>query len=463
MQIQFLGGAMEVTGSTHLLTTKKSRILRDAGLFQGHRAEAREKNLTIFDGLGKVDALVLSHAHIDHCGNIPQLVKSGFTGPIHTHAATMDLCDLMLRDSAHIQELDAEYLSKKLDPDDPLIQPLYDEADAEEAMKYFVPHQYHEHVQITDDIGVTLLEGGHILGSSLHIFDVKEEGREIKIGYALDLGRKDLPIIRDPEQIEDVDALVIESTYGNRYHKEIAQAEDLLAGVINRTFRRRGKIIIPAFALERAQEIVYTLMQMYNDKLTPRLPIYIDSPLACEVSRVFGRHPEIYDKETMALAQSRAKMYMQECVHLISTVEESKALNDDPNPMIIISASGMCESGRILHHLKNNIEDPHNAVVIVGYQAENTLGRRIVDRAEEIKIFGQLYKMNAERVVLNTYSGHADRGDLLEYISKVGLRCKTFVLVHGEAKSILDFAASIKEMRPDARVLTPNRLDIIEL
>jgi len=463
MLIQFLGGAMEVTGTTHLLSTRKSRVLRDAGLFQGRRAASREKNETTFVDMEPVDCMVLSHAHIDHCGNIPLLVKSGFTGPIHTHAATADLCDLMLKDSAHIQELDAEYLSRKLDPEDPLIAPLYSEEEAEASLKYLVPHQYHERVQLTEDMGVTFLEAGHILGSASHIFDVKEGRRKIKIGYALDLGRKNVPIIRDPEQLEDIDALVMEATYGNRYHKDINQAEDLLAGVIKRTYLKGGKVIIPAFALERAQEVVFTLMKMYKDNLTPKLPIYIDSPLACEISKVFGRHPEAYDETTLKLAQSRAKMYMSDYVHLISTVEESKALNDDPSSMIIISASGMCESGRILHHLKNNVEDSRNAVCIVGYQAENTLGRRIVDRAEEIKIFGKMYKMNAERVVLNTFSGHADKGDLLEFASKVGKRCKTFVLVHGEEKSIMDLAENIRAMRPDARVLTPNRFDIISI
>ena len=463
MLIQFLGGAMEVTGSTHVLSTKKSRVLRDAGLFQGRRAESRQKNETTFVNMEPVDCMVLSHAHIDHCGNIPLLIKSGFEGPIHTHAATKDLCDLMLLDSAHIQELDAEYLSRKLDPDDPLIAPLYSEEEAEASLQYFVPHQYHEHVQLTEDISVTFWEAGHILGSASHIFDIKEGRRKIKVGYALDLGRKNLPIIRDPEQLTDIDALVMEATYGNRYHKDINQAEDLLAGVINRTFKRGGKIIIPAFALERAQEIVYTLMKMYDAKLTPMLPIYIDSPLACEVSKVFGKHPETYDQATLELAKSRTRMYMREFVHLISTVEESKALNDDPSSMIIISASGMCESGRILHHLKNNVEDSRNAVVIVGYQAENTLGRRIVDRAKEIKIFGQYYKMNAERVVLNTFSGHADKGDLLEFVSNVGDRCKTFVLVHGERQSITDLAENIRTLRPDARVLTPERFDTISI
>ena len=463
MLIQFLGGAMEVTGSTHVLSTKKSRVLRDAGLFQGRRAESRQKNETTFVNMEPVDCMVLSHAHIDHCGNIPLLVKNGYTGPIHTHAATKDLCDLMLLDSAHIQELDAEYLSRKLDPDDPLIAPLYSEEEAEASLQYFVPHHYHEHVQLTEDIGVTFLEAGHILGSASHIFDIKDGRRKIKVGYALDLGRKNLPIIRDPEQHTDIDALVMEATYGNRYHKDINQAEDLLAGVINRTYKRGGKIIIPAFALERAQEIVYTLMKMYDSKLTPMLPIYIDSPLACEVSKVFGKHPETYDQATLELAKSRTRMYMREFVHLISTVEESKALNDDPSSMIIISASGMCESGRILHHLKNNVEDPRNAVVIVGYQAENTLGRRIVDRAKEIKIFGQYYRMNAERVVLNTFSGHADKGDLLDFVSHVGDRCKTFVLVHGERQSIMDLAENIRALRPDARVLTPERFDTISI
>ena len=457
---------MEVTGTTHVLSTRKSRVLRDAGLFQGRRSQAREKNEMTFVNMEPVDCMVLSHAHIDHCGNIPLLVKNGFEGPIYAHAATKDLCELMLMDSAHIQELDAEYLSRKLDPDDPLIAPLYSEEEAEASLKYLVPHQYHERIQLTEDIGVTAYEAGHILGSASHIFDIKEGRRKLKIGYALDLGRKDLPIIRNPEQLTDIDALVMEATYGNRFHKDINQAEDLLAGVIRRTYEKNGKIIIPAFALERAQEVVYTLMKLYDkngNNLVPKLPIYIDSPLACEVSKVFGKHPETYDETTLQLAKSRTKMYMSEFVHLISSVEESKALNDDPSSMIIISASGMCESGRILHHLKNNVEDPRNAVVIVGYQAENTLGRRIVERATELKIFGQFYKMNAERVVLNTFSGHADKGDLLNFVSNVGSRCKTFVLAHGERQSIMDLAENIRALRPDARVLAPERFDTISI
>ena len=471
MKIRFLGGVREVTGSTHLLLTKNSTVMRDCGLFQGHRKDAREKCKTVCDSIEKLDAVVLSHAHIDHCGNLPTLAKHGFTGPVHATHATKDLCEYMLRDSVHIQELDAAYLNKKnqrasalagVPPAEPPVEPLYSLADAEAILACFKGHAYHERVQVTDDIAVTPYEAGHILGAALHVFDVRENGRTMRIGYAFDLGRSDLPLINDPEQLTDIDALVIESTYGNRVHRDIRQADDLLAGVINRTYQRGGKLIIPSFALERAQEIVYTLNNLYKDKRVPRMPVYIDSPLTVSISEVFRRHVELFDDETKRLIASGGWVLRSDLVSYISSVEESKALNDDPRPMIIISASGMCEMGRILHHLKNNVEDPRNTVCIVGYQAEGTLGRKIVERAPELKIFGKTYQMRAERVVLNTFSGHADRNDLIAFVDGVSNRCKTFVFVHGEDEAITSFASEVQARRPGARMVIPARGDEVE-
>jgi len=370
----------------------------------------------------------------------------------------------MLRDAAHIQEKDAEYINarlerKKLDP----VEPLYTLDDVEATLPLLRGHHYHQPLQVTSDIRVTACEAGHILGAALHLFEIHENGRTFRLGYAFDLGRKNLPILRDPEQLTDIDALVIESTYGNRFHRNINQTEDLLAGVINRVYARGGKIIIPSFALERAQELLYTLNLLHRGQRIPPLPIFIDSPLTVDISHVFHKHPDLFDAETTALLQQGDTILFNESVTYIRDVEQSKALNHDPRPMIIISASGMCESGRILHHLKNNVADPRNAVVIVGYQAEGTLGRRIVDRAPELKIFGVMYPMRAERVVLNTYSGHADRNDLLAYIDGVGARCKTFILVHGEQQATRDLAAAVQERRPDARVLIPARDERITL
>ncbi len=465
MKITFLGGAQEVTGSTHVLQTARHTVIRDSGMFQGHRAEARQKSEHVFDTLPHADAVVLSHAHIDHCGNLPTLVKHGFNGPIHTTHATADLCSYMLRDSAHIQEMDAAYLNKKLArKGEPLVEPLYTTPDAEAVLPLFVGHTYHEPVHVTDDIRVTAYDAGHVLGAALHLFEVAENGRTLRLGYAFDLGRKNLPILRDPEQLSDIDALVIESTYGNRLHRDILQSEDLLAGVINRVCARGGKVIVPSFALERTQELLCVVQRLRLDKRIPKtLPVIVDSPLAVNLTGVFLRHTELFDAETMALLARGAKAGARQYVRLISDVEESKALNDDDRPMMIISASGMCESGRILHHLKNNIENPNNAVVIVGFQAANTLGRRIVERAPDVRIFGETYQVRAERVVLNTFSGHADRNDLLRFVDGVGARCKTFILVHGEPGAIESFAGAIRARRPDCRVETPAREDVLEL
>jgi len=467
MKIRFLGGVKEVTGSTHLLMTQSSVVMRDCGLFQGRRAEAREKNCTVCNGFDTLDAVVLSHAHIDHCGNLPTLAKHGYRGPVHATVATKDLCEFMLRDAARIQLLDAEYLNKKnartaAGPVEQ-VEPIYSVEDADQILTQFVGHQYHEAVRITDDISVTAFDAGHVLGAALHVFDVREKDRTIRIGYAFDLGRKNLPILRDPEQLADMDALVIESTYGNRFHRDINQAEDQLAGVINRIHAKGGKIIIPSFALERAQEILYSINALYRDKRIAVMPVYVDSPLTASLSQVFRKHPELFDDETTALIKSGGWVLGEEKITFVQSADESKALNDDTQPMIIISASGMCESGRILHHLKNNIEDANNAIVIVGYQAEHTLGRRIVDHAPEVRIFGKTYRNRAERVVLNTFSGHADRGDLLDFIGKVGPRCKTMIFVHGEEKAIAALTEEVHVRRPDTEIVVPGRGEEIEL
>jgi metallo-beta-lactamase family protein len=465
MRIRFLGGVREVTGSTHLLMTNHSAVLRDSGLFQGRRAETSQKNLHVYDAVPRLDAVALSHAHIDHCGTLPLLVKHGYDGPIHTTHATADLCALMLRDSAYVQEMDAQYLNKRLArKGEPPIAPLYSLDDAEAVLPLFVGHDYHQPVPLTDDIRVTAYDAGHVLGSALHLFEIAENGRTFRLGYAFDLGRKNLPILCDPEQLTDLDALVIESTYAHRYHRDIRQSEDLLAGVINRVSARGGKVIVPSFALERTQELLHVVQNLRLDQRIPAaFPVVVDSPLAINVTQVFMRHKELFNAETKALLARSAPTNNRQHVRFTRDVEESKALNDDDTPMMIISASGMCESGRILHHLKNNVQDPKNAVVIVGFQAANTLGRRIVERERQLRIFGELYTMNAERIVLNTFSGHADHNELTAFIDNVGERCKTFVLVHGEESALESMAAYVRERRPGCRIEVPGRGDEIEL
>jgi len=463
MKIQFLGGVGEVTGSTHVIKTEKSAVMRDCGLFQGRRKEARIKNQTVFDNVEKLDAVVISHAHIDHSGNLPSIVKAGYSGPIHATYATCDLCEYMLRDSAYIQENDVKYLNKKLARKNlPLVEPLYTIEDAEKTFQLFQGHGYHEKLQLTEDIAATAYDAGHVLGAALHLFEVIENGKTHKIGYVFDLGRKNLPILEDPEQLQNIDSLVIECTYGNRLHKDIRYAGDRLEKIINDTYNRRGKIIIPSFSLERSQEILYVLEKLLGEQRIPEIPVYLDSPLAINVTSVFRKHTELFDRQSREILQTGSDFLGDKLVKCTRNVNESKALNEDKNPMIIISASGMCEAGRILHHLKNNVEDENNAVVIVGFQAQHTLGRKIVEKYEEIRIFGEMYKLNAKVHVLNTFSGHADRNDLIRYIKNAGDQCKNFVLVHGEEHSLQSIADELRQRRPDARIEIPQRGDILE-
>lgn len=463
MKIQFYGGVHEVTGSAHMLITDKSRVLRDAGMFQGRRAEAREKNTTTYARMPHPDAVVLSHAHIDHAGNLPMLVKNGFTGPIHLTHPTAEICTYMLSDSAHIQNMDAAFLNKKRAKDDaPPVEPLYTQEDVDKTCALFRPHNYDEKVQITEDIHVTAYDAGHILGAALHIFDITENSHTHRIGYAFDLGRHNMPIIRNPVQLQEIDTLVIEATYGKRVHDDIGNAENLLADVVNRTHARDGKVIIPSFALERSQELLFVLARLRVQQRIPSIPVYLDSPLAANVTDVFRRHDALFDRETQELIKS-GDDFLGDNVTYTRSVEESKKLNDLDGPAIIISASGMCEAGRILHHLKNHAPDERNTVLFVGYQAEHTLGRRIIEGEPVIKVFGQKYPMNAEVAVLNTFSGHADKNDLISFVDNTGVRCKTFILVHGEDNALGAFGNLVRHHRPQARIEIPTINEIIEL
>ncbi len=460
MKIQFLGGVGEVTGSTHIIKTEKSAVMRDCGLFQGRRKEAAEKNKSIFKNIQKLDAVLLSHAHIDHSGNLPSIVKAGYSGPIHATHATCDLCENMLRDSAMIQENDVKYLNKKNALKNiKAVKPLYTLEDAEKTFTLFKKHNYHEKIQLTDDIAVTAIDAGHVLGAALHRFEVKENEKIHKIGYAFDLGRKNLPILQDPEQLQDIDTLVIECTYGDRFHKNIEESGKLLEKIINDTVKRKGKIIIPSFSLERSQEIMYVLEKLLAEQRIPEIPIYLDSPLAVKVTDVFRKHTELFDRQSREIMEAGGDFLGGQRVKCTRSVNESIALNDDKNPMIIISASGMCEGGRILHHLKNNVENPNNSIVIIGFQAQHTLGRKIVEKYEKIRIFRDMYKLNSYVYVLNTFSGHADRNDLINYIKNVGDKCKNFVLVHGEESSLQSIADELRQRRQDARIEIPQRGD----
>ncbi len=463
MKIHFLGATKTVTGSMHLVEVNGKKILLDCGLFQGKRKLAEKINRHFSFDPEEIDTLILSHAHIDHSGNIPNLVKNGFSGEIHTTHATMDLCSAMLADSGYIHEKDVEYLNKKrIRKGEPPLEPLYTRADAEAAISQFVGHNYDEPFQIGKGISVTFADAGHILGSAVTKITISENGKAVKLGYIVDLGRKDLPILRDPVQFNDLDYMIIESTYGGRKHDDIIHAEHRLQEVVMRAYNRNGKIIIPSFAMERTQEIVYCLNDLWENNKVPQIPVFVDSPLAVNITDIFKRHEECYDQETKKLLDNYDDPFGFEKLKYVRSVEESKQINQLDQSCIIISASGMCEVGRILHHLKNNIENPNNIILIVGYMAQNTLGRKLVEHWPAVKIFGEEYVVNAEVEVMNVFSAHADRDDLLNYALGTKNSVKKIFIVHGENSQSLAFAENLKENGfPDIAI--PSKGDVVEL
>lgn len=382
MKVWFHGAARTVTGSQHLLEVNGSRILLDCGLFQGRRSETYERNRHHPFDPAKIDAVILSHAHIDHSGNLPHLVKDGFSGPIFATKATADLADVMLRDSGHIQEADAMFVNKKrARRGEAPIEPLYTIEDAEQVASHFRPMDYDRSFEAAPGVTACFAEAGHILGSAAVVLDINENGRKVRLWFSGDIGRRKLPLLRDPVLPEAADYLLMESTYGDKPHRDPEVAFVEFRDVVSRTVQRGGKVIIPAFAVGRTQELVYFLNQMMQSGDVPRLPVFVDSPLAVNASDIFRKHPEIFDQETRDFVMEH-KHPALDFPHLTYTrsVEESKALNTRKDPMVIISASGMAEAGRILHHLRNNIEDPRNTVCIVSWQAPHTLGRRLADR-----------------------------------------------------------------------------------
>lgn len=450
MKLQFLGAARTVTGSMHLLEVNGSRILLDCGLYQGPRQESFDRNRSLPFEAGTVDAMILSHAHIDHSGNIPVLVRSGFTGDIFTTAASRDLCAAMLRDSAHIQEEDAEYVNKKRAKQGlPPIEPLYTIEDAERSLNSFVGLGYNRPLQIVPGITLTLYDAGHILGSAIVVLDVEEGGQKRRLVFTGDLGRKGMPILRDPQVVDKANYLIIESTYGDRLHDPIESTDQALRSVIVETYQRGGKVIVPAFAVGRTQELVYALHRLMAARKLPSLPIFVDSPLAVNVTEVFRLHPECFDSETRqfsAAGDGRDPFGFSRLTY-VRSAEASKELNFLREPAIIISASGMAEAGRILHHLKNNVEDSRNTVLIVGWQAPDTLGRRLVEHQPVVKIFGEEYHVKAQTVTINGFSAHADRAELVDYTRQVvNPDLKAVFVVHGEESASLALAEALADL-----------------
>jgi metallo-beta-lactamase family protein len=431
--LQFHGAAQTVTGSMHLLKLDDTTVALDCGLFQGRRSEGIERNTRFPVPPGEIDTLLLSHAHIDHSGNIPQLVKKGFAGRVFATPATGDLCEIMLADSGHIQEEDARYWNeKRAQSEAEKIQPLYTVEDARTAMKNFQHMPYAQPFAFADGACATFIEAGHILGSACILIELRRSA-PVRILYTGDLGRFDMPILRDPTcPLPKVDYLITECTYANRRHKNPTDMKEELAKVVSETRAVGGKVIIPSFSVGRTQNVVYYLVQAICEGLLEPLPIFVDSPLSTNATEVFKKHPECYDQEARDFWMEDGDIFGKGLVRYITDVNESKALNHRDDPHVIIASSGMCEAGRILHHLKNNVENEANTICVVGFMAQHTLGRRIVERRKELKIFGREYPLLARVEVLNGFSAHADSADFERMFAPLAKNLKAAFVVHGE-------------------------------
>jgi metallo-beta-lactamase family protein len=429
--IRFLGAAQEVTGSMHLLETPAGNILIDCGLYQGRRAEARARNAELPEEARSAAAVILTHAHIDHSGSLPTLCKRGFAGSIWSTPATRDLAALMLRDSARIQEADAAYLNRRFgqEPDWTPITPLYGEEDAISAVSRFVGVPYGTRFSPLPGVEATFIDAGHILGSAQIVLDIENPRR--RLVFSGDLGRKKLPILRAPTTPPNADYLVMESTYGDRLHGSIGQIQDALEHVVRSAVARKGKIIVPAFAVGRTQELIFALNQLYRQGRIPEIPVFVDSPLAIHVTEVFKLHPECFDADVRAFVEREGDPFTFHSLFYVETAEDSMRLNDLKEPAIIIAASGMCEAGRVLHHLRNTVEDERNTILVVGFMAQHTLGRRLTERRSRVRILGVERELHARVEVIEGFSAHADKNDLRAYAGECRPSRGLF-LVHGE-------------------------------
>lgn len=447
MEIKFCGAAQSVTGSQHLVTVNGKKVLLDCGLFQGRRQEALNRNLNFLFNPADVDILLLSHAHIDHSGNIPNLVKQGFKGTIYTSHATADLCRIMLMDSAHIQDKDAQWLNKKqIRLGGKPIQPLYSAEDVERALNQFVGLEYDQGTEIVPGVHATFRDAGHILGSAGILLEITENDRHLRFGFTGDIGRKNMPIISDPNYLRDLDGLVMESTYGDRSHKSTGDIEAVLVDLIQIIVARSGKVIVPAFAVGRTQQFIYILHKLFDQNRIPEIPIYVDSPLAINATSIFRNHPECFDEETFRFfLLDRQDPFGFERLNYIQSLEASKALNHLKKPHIIISASGMAETGRILHHLKNGIGNSNNLILLIGFAAENTLARKLIDGEKIVRIFGEDHLVRAQVVKLDDFSAHADRDELMEYLAfNPPDRLRHLFLVHGEKNQSMPLLEALR-------------------
>ncbi|MEM8953442.1 MAG: MBL fold metallo-hydrolase [Verrucomicrobiota bacterium] len=455
MKLKFCGAAGTTTGSQHLLEINGKKILLDCGLFQGRRMESFERNRQFLFDPSSLDAVVLSHAHIDHSGNLPNLVSSGYKGNVYCTFATRDLCSIMLADSARIQAYDAEWVSRRNKKKGlPAVEPLYSAEEAERAVRQFVNVGYERPIPIADGVTVTFIDAGHILGSAQVVLDVHEfeVDRRKRLVFSGDVGRGSSTILNDPAIPRDVDFLLMESTYGAREHERGTRADEKLAKILKRALERGGKVIIPSFAVGRTQTLIYVLHQLAEAGVIPEVPIYVDSPLAVSATEIFRLHPECFNEEVYEFLFEKRNPFGFEALTLIRSVKGSKDLNASEEAAIIISASGMCEAGRILHHLRNNIGDEHATILFVGYCAENTLGWKIRHGWEEVNIFGEPHTVSAAVEILDAFSGHADRSELLEYFDAISGPKERVWLVHGERAQSEALCEAIRERSSGGRI-----------
>ena len=464
MKLGFFGADRTTTGSKHLLEVNGQRLLLECGMFQGRRDKTLDYNTRLAFVPGSVDALLVSHAHIDHTGIIPVLCRDGFRGKIFATAATTDLCRIMLVDSAHIQEQDALFLNKKLAKKGrPLVAPLYTQADATAALDQFAPVAYQQPVPVANGVTATWLDAGHILGSAILVLDIEEGSRKFRLAFSGDLGRGQNDILCDPVIPQDVDYLLTESTYGNRVHEPLADVNDRVCRIINRAVERNGKIVIPSFAVGRTQQLLYTLYQLQQSRCIPSLPIYVDSPLAVNATAIFRKHLEGFNPQFAALMRNGDNPFSLINVTYVQSVEESMALNDLTQPCIILSASGMAEAGRIRHHIHNTVEDKRNTILIVGWCAQHTLGARLASGDKQVNIFGEAHTVRATVETIDAFSGHADMHELRRWAEQITGPQRGIFVVHGEAEPAEAFAATLRQFHPASDIRVPAYGDVVEI
>ena len=455
MKITFHGAAGTTTGSQHLIEVNEQRVLLDCGLYQGRRQEAFERNRCFPFDPRSVTTVVLSHAHIDHSGNLPNLVKQGYSGNIFTTDATRDLCTVMLPDSAHIQESDVEWLNRKRAAQHlPMLEPTYDRADADKCLRQFVTVGYQRPMIIGDGMKLTFLDAGHLLGSAQVMLDIDDwsTGKKSRLLFSGDIGRPNNDLLNPAEASEKVDFVIMESTYGGRKHELATGSNDHICRVINDAIERRGKVLIPSFAVERTQQLLFALHKLHETNCIPAIPIFVDSPLAVSATEIFRLHPECFNAEVYKHLFDRDDPFGFPGLRLVRDVNESKAINNLRQPAVIIAASGMCESGRILHHLRNNISDPNTIILFVGYCAEHTLGWKLRNNARRVNILGDEFPVLAETDAIDSYSGHADHDELLGWFSRVGGPKREVFLVHGEPERAQALHDALAPVHPESRV-----------